>query len=100
HMQKCGQLHASMAVALIAQSAAGAAEWPALTLSRAIIVSNAIRCIGAPLTAGQYAPAGHRRARNSFRFCAEIQIACGPYQNIHTLPISSFVPLFAVSTGP
>src|ERR1700680_1526056 len=39
-MQKCGQLHASIAVALMAQSAAGEAVWPADTPSRAITISN------------------------------------------------------------
>src|ERR1700680_4801175 len=39
-MQKCGQLQASMAVALIAQSVGGEAVWPADTPSRAITISN------------------------------------------------------------
>ena len=39
-MQKCGQLHASIAVALIAQSVAGDVVWPAETPSRAITISN------------------------------------------------------------
>src|ERR1700726_4877100 len=44
-MQKCGQLHASIAVALMAQSAAGEAVWPADTPSRAITISNGTLCI-------------------------------------------------------
>ena len=40
-MQKCGQLQASIAVALIAQSVVGGKVWPADTPSRAITVSNA-----------------------------------------------------------
>src|SRR5580704_13807938 len=47
-MQKCGQLHASIAVALIAQSGVGEVECPALMLSSATMKSNAILCIGAP----------------------------------------------------
>src|ERR1700676_2864522 len=44
-MQKCGQLQASMAVALMAQSAAGEAVWPADTPSKAITISNGTLCI-------------------------------------------------------
>ena len=39
-MQKCGQLQASIAVALIAQSAVGAEVWPADTPSRAMTTIN------------------------------------------------------------
>src|SRR5579864_8790236 len=51
-MQKCGQLHASMAVALIAQSADGAV-WPADTPSRAITDRKAILRMGVPLLSGR-----------------------------------------------
>src|SRR5579864_899137 len=51
-MQKCGQLHASMAVALIAQSAEGAV-WPADTPRRAITDRKAILRIGVPLLSGR-----------------------------------------------
>src|ERR1700680_532228 len=44
-MQKCGQLQASIAVALMAQSAAGEAVWPADTPRRAITISNGTLCI-------------------------------------------------------
>src|SRR5579864_2072337 len=47
-MQKCGQLQASMAVALMAQSELGGDEWPALTVSRARTASNAILCMEHP----------------------------------------------------
>ena len=46
-MQKCGQLHASIAVALIAQCV-GDDECPTLTQSRAMARINALLCIGAP----------------------------------------------------
>jgi hypothetical protein len=39
-MQKCGQLHASIAVALMAQSAVDGKVWPADTPSRARTISN------------------------------------------------------------
>jgi len=45
-MQKCGQLQASMAVALIAQSTVGEEVWPADTPSRAMTISNGTLRIG------------------------------------------------------
>ena len=57
-MQKCGQLHASIAVALIAQSAGEGEECPALTASKPTTRPNANRCIDAPPDGRNYAPAG------------------------------------------
>src|SRR5271157_3530121 len=66
-MQKCGQLHASIAVALIAQSAVAGEEWPTLMESRAMTASNAVLCITEPPVAGQYAPRQSRSARGRGR---------------------------------
>src|SRR5438045_276315 len=45
-----------MAVALIAQSAAGDVECPALTASKVMVMSTTILCIAEPPDARQYAP--------------------------------------------
>jgi len=55
-MQKCGQLHASIAVALIAQFGVGEEECATVILSRAPMVSNASFCIGYPLSVQDYEP--------------------------------------------
>src|SRR6185369_13641100 len=56
-MQKCGQLQASIAVALIAQSAGGAV-WPTVTPSRAamMVTNTALRIRLTPLWGGNYIP--------------------------------------------
>src|SRR5579862_3208402 len=73
-MQKCGQLQASMAVALMAQSAADSLEWPALRLRRATTTSNAILCIEHPHSGTVCSLPGS--ACNSFQLCVRNLMEC------------------------
>src|SRR4029077_10273466 len=61
-MQKCGQLHASIAVALMAQSLLGAV-WPTPATSRARTATKAVLCIGATPLSGDSMHLGASRCK-------------------------------------
>lgn len=61
-MQKCGQLHASIAVALMAQSLLDAV-WPTPATSRARTATKAVLCIGATPLSGDSMHLGASRCK-------------------------------------